>query len=71
MQSGKNKAQESSRVVSRGCIVNLRFEECRFSRKAAHFLAEFLKYKQILETIGFHKISFEDIIDFKKIVEGV
>ena len=67
--------EESARVKALqkplGCIINLRFEECRFTRKAAAALTEFMKNKQILETMGFHRISFEDVVDFKKIMEGI
>jgi hypothetical protein len=52
-------------------IVNLRFEETRLSRKAANNLSEFLKKKPILETLGLVKVTFEDVFDFKKILEGV
>ena len=52
-------------------LVNLRFEECRITRKAANTLAEFLKKKNILETLGMVKVTFEDVFDFKKILEGV
>lgn len=55
----------------KGGIVNLRFEETRLNRKAAHSLSEFLKKKPILETLGLVKVTFEDAYDFKKIVEGV
>ena len=66
---GKKESARAARPL--GCIVNLRFEECRFSRKAAATLSEFMKTKQILETLGFCRISFEDIVDFKKILECV
>ena len=52
-------------------IVNLRFEDCRLVRKAAQVLSEWLKHKSILDTIAFSKVAFEDIIDFKKISEGI
>ena len=52
-------------------IINLRFEECKFTRKAAITLADFLRMKQILVTLSFVKCAFEDIIDFKKVMEGV
>ena len=54
-----------------GGLVNLRFEECRITRKAVTALSEFFKKKSILETFGLVKTTFEDIIDFKKIMEGV
>ena len=49
----------------------MRFEECRVTRKATARLCEFLRRKQILETIGFCRVSFEDYTDFKKIMEGI
>ena len=52
-------------------IVNLRFEECKFTRKAAMLLSEWLKNKALIETIGLVKVSFEDITDFKKLCEGM
>lgn len=52
-------------------IVNLRLEECRLTRKAAALLAEWLKNKSMVETIGFVRVTFDDIIDFKKITEGL
>ena len=74
-KQGEKKPEPKKEIAKKqkpsGCIVNLRFEECRFSRKAVATLSEFLKTKQILETLGFCRISFEDIIDFKKISEGV
>ena len=49
----------------------MRFEETRLTRKAANSLSEFLKKKPILETLGLVKVTFEDVYDFKKIIEGV
>ena len=52
-------------------VIHLRFEECKFSRKAASLLAEWLKTKALIETICLSKVAFEDMVDFKKITEGV
>ena len=52
-------------------IVNLRFEECKFTRKAAAILSEWLKTKALIETICLLKVTFEDVTDFKKITEGM
>ena len=52
-------------------IINLRFEECKFTRKAAAILSEWLKSKSLIETICLLKVTFEDVIDFKKITEGM
>ena len=52
-------------------IINLRFEECKFTRKAAAILSEWLKTKALIETICLLKVSFEDLIDFKKLTEGM
>jgi len=41
-------------------LVNLRFEECRISKRAATSLSEFFKKKLIIETLGLVKIQFED-----------
>ena len=49
----------------------MRFEECKFTRKAAAILSEWLKTKALIETICLLKVTFEDIIDFKKITEGM
>jgi hypothetical protein len=49
----------------------LRFEECRISRKAAANLSEFLKKHEIIETLGLVKTTFEDNLDFKRVMEGV
>ena len=70
-----NANQQSSSALSlvnlKPGIVNLRFEECKFTRKAAAILSEWLKTKALIETICLLKVSFEDIIDFKKITEGM
>ena len=63
--------KESDPERPKGCVINLRFEECRFSRKACALLSDFMKNKNILETISFSKIAFEDNIDFKRILEGI
>lgn len=55
----------------RASIVNLRFEDCKFTRKAAAILSEWLKSKAQIETISLMKVAFEDIIDFKKVTEGM
>ena len=73
--TGKTETLETEPEVAqarpKGCIINLRFEECRVTRKATARLCEFLRRKQILETIGFCRVSFEDYTDFKKIMEGI
>jgi len=65
------KGSSAALALNETGIVNLRFEECRISRKAAQSLHDWLRKKTILETIGFAKITFEDIFDFKKIMEGI
>ena len=52
-------------------LVNLRFEENFFTRKAAVELSDFLRIKHILESIGFVGVKFEDNMDFKRVLEGV
>ena len=52
-------------------LVNLRFEENFFSRKAAVELSDFLRIKHILESIGFVGVKFEDNMDFKRVLEGI
>jgi hypothetical protein len=41
-------------------IINLRLEECRISRKAIARLIDFCKTKNIIESLGLHKVSFDD-----------
>ena len=73
----KKKQEEAAKELAnpgsaaKSGIVNLRFEECKFSRKAAALLSEWLKSKALIETMGLVKVSFEDVCDFKKITEGV
>ena len=52
-------------------LVNLRFEENFFTRKAAAELSDFLRLKHVLESIGFIGVKFEDTMDFKRILEGI
>ena len=68
---GKKKEEAAAPVRPRGCIINLRLEETRIMKKAASYLADFLRQHPILETIGFARVTFEDFTDFKKIMEGV
>ena len=57
--------------INRLNLVNLRFEEVFFSKKAALELADFLRHKHLLESIGFIGCKFEDTADFRKIMENV
>ena len=52
-------------------IVNLRFEECKLTRKSAILLSEWLKQNSLIETIGLIKVTFEDATDFKKVSDGI
>ena len=66
----KRKAVEALENYKPG-IVNLRFEECKFTRKAATLFSEWFKTKSFIETICLMKVSFEEVFDFKKITEGI
>jgi len=57
-------------IVKAG-IVNLRLEECRLTRRAAALLSDWLKSKSIIKTIGFSKVTFDDMLDFRKVTEGM
>ena len=52
-------------------VINLRFEESFITRKASSKLAEFLRLKHILESIGFIGARFEDNIEFKKVMDAI
>ena len=52
-------------------VVNLRFEECFIQKKACAMLSEWLKNKALIETLGLIRVTFEDVVDFKKITEGM
>ena len=65
------KESQANLNPSKAGIVNLRFEECKLTRKAAAFLSEWLKNKALIETICFLRVTFEDLTDFKKVTEGV
>lgn len=69
-KDAKDLALEPPPVVKAG-ILNLRLEECRLTRKAAAMLAEWLKHKSHVETIGLVRVTFDDIVDFKKLTEGM
>ena len=52
-------------------IVNLSFEECKFTRKAAILFSEWLKNNNVIQAVRLVKVGFEDIVDFKKVTEGM
>ena len=58
-------------TTAKAGIINLRLEECRLTRRAAALLSDWLKSKSVIETIGLSKVTFDDILDFRKVTEGM
>jgi hypothetical protein len=52
-------------------ITNLMFDDCRFNRKSVERLINFIKGTSIIESICFHKIIFEEPIEFNKLIEAI
>ena len=52
-------------------IVNLIFDECHLMKGAVTRLIDFVKNTSILDSLGLHKMKFDDVQDFKKLIDAV
>ena len=55
-------------------LVNLRFEDTHITHKTAGELADFLRQKHFLESIGFNKVKYDGPSgpsDFKKVIDAI
>lgn len=52
-------------------VQHIKFEDCLINRNAAGTLAEFIKNKHKLFTLGFVNVTFEEAADFKKVLESI
>ena len=68
-----NRALSEQEPVPEGqlSLIHLRFEETHITHKTAGDLADFLRQKHFLESIGFNKVRFEGSGDFRKILDAI